>query len=84
MLKHSQIARNLPVKPTQQFHICFLHSFYYEIAYPWNTFRDLMFKISLKYIITLQHGVQRRMISVDNFFVFLRLLFFAVLLLYVT
>ena len=27
------------------------------------------------------HGVQRRMISVDNFFVFLRLLFFAVLLL---
>ena len=30
------------------------------------------------------HGVQRRMISVDNFFVFLRLLFFAVLLLYET
>ena len=30
------------------------------------------------------HGVQRRMISVDNFFVFLRLLFFAVLLLYAT
>ena len=30
------------------------------------------------------HGVQRRMILVDNFFVFLRLLFFAVLLLYVT
>ena len=30
------------------------------------------------------HGLQRRMISVDNFFVFLRLLFFAVLLLYVT
>ena len=30
------------------------------------------------------HGVQRRMISVDNFFVFLRLLFFALLLLYVT
>ena len=28
--------------------------------------------------------VQRRMISVDNFFVFLRLLFFALLLLYVT
>ena len=32
----------------------------------------------------LSHGVQQRMISVDNFFVFLRLLFFAVLLLYVT
>ena len=32
----------------------------------------------------LMHGVQRRMISVDNFFVFLRLFFFAVLLLYVT
>ena len=31
-----------------------------------------------------QHGVQRRMISVDNFFVFLRLLFFALLSLYVT
>ena len=30
------------------------------------------------------HGVQRRMISVDNFYVFLRLLFFALLLLYVT
>ena len=30
------------------------------------------------------HGVHCRMISVDNFFVFLRLLFFAVLLLYVT
>ena len=31
-----------------------------------------------------RHGVQRRMISVDNFFVFLRLLFFALLLLYAT
>ena len=31
-----------------------------------------------------QHGVQGRMISVDNFFVFLTLLFFALLLLYVT
>ena len=31
-----------------------------------------------------EHGVQRKMISVDNFFVFLRLLFFALLLLYVT
>ena len=30
------------------------------------------------------HGVQRRMISVVNFFIFLRLLFFALLLLYVT
>ena len=30
------------------------------------------------------HGVQGRMISVDIFFVFLRLLFFAVVLLYVT
>ena len=30
------------------------------------------------------HGVQRRMISVNNFFVFFRLLFFALLLLYVT
>ena len=33
---------------------------------------------------TYFHGVQRRMISVVNFFVFLRLLFFALLLLYVT
>ena len=32
----------------------------------------------------LFHGVQLRMISVDNVFVFLRLLFFALLLLYVT
>ena len=30
------------------------------------------------------HGVQRRLISVVNFFVFLRLLCFALLLLYVT
>ena len=30
------------------------------------------------------HGVQRRMISLDNFFVFLRLLFFTLLLLYET
>ena len=30
------------------------------------------------------HGVKRRMISVVNFFVFLRLLLFALLLLYVT
>ena len=30
------------------------------------------------------HGVQRRMISVVNFFVFLRSLFFALFLLYVT
>ena len=30
------------------------------------------------------HGVQRRMISVDNVFVFLRLLFFTLLLLYET
>ena len=30
------------------------------------------------------HGMQRTMISVDNFFVFLRLLFFALLLLFVT
>ena len=33
---------------------------------------------------TPKHGVQRRMISVVNYFVFLRLLFFAVLLLHVT
>ena len=30
------------------------------------------------------HGVQRKMISEDNFFVFLRLSFFALLLLFVT
>ena len=34
--------------------------------------------------VVLSHGVQLSVISVDNFFVFLRLLFFAVLLLYVT
>ena len=32
----------------------------------------------------LRHGVPRRMISVDNFFVFSRLLIFALVLLYVT
>ena len=44
--------------------------------------------VTLKLFIVLvihNHGVQRKMISVDNFFVlFLRLLFYAVLLLYVT
>ena len=34
--------------------------------------------------IVFYHGVQRRMISVDFFSVFLRLLFFALSLLYVT
>ena len=34
--------------------------------------------------LSLDHGVQRRMISVNNFFVCLRLLFFALLLLYET
>ena len=33
---------------------------------------------------THNHGVQRRMISVDNFFVYLRFLIFALMLLYVT
>ena len=35
-------------------------------------------------LFSVMHGVQRRMISVDNFFIFLRLSFFALLLLYVT
>ena len=42
---------------------------------------------SLQFLILIvqnTHGVQRRMISVDNFFLFLRLLFFALLLLFVT
>ena len=37
-----------------------------------------------KLILLHRHGVQSRMISVVKFFVFLRLLFFALLLLYVT
>ena len=48
-------------------------------------------KQNLKYIkivhfvvLGLFHGVQRRKISMDIFFVFLRLLFFALLLLYLT
>ena len=39
--------------------------------------------VDFKFILPC-HRVQRRMISVVNFFVFLRLLFFALLLLYVT
>ena len=43
-------------------------------------------EISFNYpqILTLSHGVQGSMTSVVNFFVFLRLLFFALLLLYMT
>ena len=42
------------------------------------------FDIELTSSININHGVQHKMISVDNFFVFLRLIFFALLLLYVT
>ena len=38
----------------------------------------------MSYAVNSRHGVQRRMISVDKFFVLLRLLFFALLLLYET
>ena len=41
-------------------------------------------KNCLDQAILMSQGVQRRMISVDNFFAFLRLLFFALLLLSVT
>ena len=46
--------------------------FYLYVSFYFNAFR------------TIKHGAQRRMISVDNFFVNLRFLFFALLLLYVT
>ena len=46
--------------------------------------RKNSFKMRLIQSAHKKHGVQRRMILVDNFFVFLRLLFFALLLLYVT
>ena len=50
-----------------------------------QTFNTLASVCSYVSSLTLvYHGVQNRMISVDNFFVFLRLLFFAVLLLYLT
>ena len=39
---------------------------------------------NLKFKKKSSHGVQRRMIPVDNFFVFLRLFVCALLLLYVT
>ena len=45
---------------------------------------DVGFQLMGEFIFILAHGVQRRMISVDNFFVFLRILFFALLLLFVT
>ena len=34
-----------------------------------------MAPVTVNYLVRSEHGVQRRMISVDNFFVFLRLLF---------
>ena len=45
---------------------------------------DLKVSRSSHLIEYVKHDVQHRMISVDNFFVFLRLLCFALLLLYVT
>ena len=41
-------------------------------------------EICMEWSYDLKHGVQCRIISVDNFFLFLRLLFFALLLLYET
>ena len=43
-----------------------------------------MFAIMRRANVRPNHGVQLRMISVVNLFVFLRILFFALLLLYVT
>ena len=58
--------------------------------FPWENLLHTL-KQKLKYIkivhfvaLGLVHGVQRRMIIVDIFFLFLRLLFFALLLLYLT
>ena len=58
--------------------------------FPWENLLHIL-KQKLKYIkivhfvvLGLFYGVQRRMISVDIFFIFLRLLFFALLLLYLT
>ena len=45
---------------------------------------SIMVKPVMAFFNDFYHGVQRRMISVVNFFVFLRLLFFTLLLLYVT
>ena len=39
-------------------------------------FGSFYFSFGVRILIVPMHGVQRRMISVDNFFVFLRLLFF--------
>ena len=54
--------------------------------FTFHAFHSMHFKISeqVSLLYGIKHGVQRRMISVDNCFGFLRLLFFAVLLLYVT
>ena len=50
-----------------------LDSFSEQILNIWTPFR---YKSVLGSTDLFNHGVQRRMISVDNFFVFLRLLFF--------
>ena len=49
-----------------------------------DSFRVMNLFTFLYFFFVPRHGVQRRMISVDNFFIFLKLLFFALLLLYVT
>ena len=46
--------------------------------------KPVFFASLIKIYLVSVHRVQRRMISVDNFFVFFKLLFFALLLLYVT
>ena len=52
----------------------------FTLKYGWGTWSASL----LTLVLLPRSGVQRRMISVDNFFVFLRLLFFALLLLYAT
>ena len=70
----------------------------FQYCHGFHVIINVSFTLSTSVLVTVQtvllpnrfilkvhnHGVQRRVISVDNFFIFLGLLFFALLLLYVT
>ena len=61
-----------------------LHCLLFCLQFLWHLSEIKLLCSEFKVITTKLCGVQRRMISMDNCFIFLRLLFFAFLLLYVT
>ena len=69
-------------KNKKKVHLCTPH--YIKVGCKGNRSHGHVILMHRRFDSVTSHGVQRRMISVVIFFVFLRLLFFALLLLYVT